>query len=242
MLCWFLLYSNVNQLLNVHKSPPSWASFHPPFWVPNISLFLTTCRPPGLFLSDYQAFQAHSPCMPPAPICAHAQETLALILPQMPLPPRLVTWEMSPHQGGDLKGQCSLPCPSGFPPHPVSQPQVCDCTCHSQINLSVSIFTDLLSFLPLECDQHEKRGLFLTYSLLWFCCFWFPALDITIHHLLGNSGVVQDLKFWTVHFLVLEYYSQIFKFNNFCRCIFSHIILFLEHQNMQIGLLWQCSG
>ena len=128
---------------------------------------------------------------------------------------------MSPHQGGDLKGRCSLPCPSGFPPHPVSQPQVCDCTCHSQINLSVSIFTDLLSFLPLECDQHEKRGLFLTYSLLWFCCFWFPALDITIHHLLGNSGVVQDLKFWTVHLLVLEYYSQMFKFNNFCRCIFS---------------------
>ena len=72
------------------------ASLLPPLPFPNVSLFLTISRPPSPFLSDYQASQAHSPHRPPAPTCVHAQVTLALVLWQVPLPPCLPTWEMSP--------------------------------------------------------------------------------------------------------------------------------------------------
>ena len=143
------------------REPPS----SHPSESPMFPLFLTICRP-SLFSSDYQASQARSPRRPPAPTCVHAQETLSLILPQCLCLPVLSPGRCHHIREVTLRDDAPSPCPSGFPPHPVSQPQVCDCTCHSQINLFVSIFTDLLSFLPLECDQHEKRGLFLTYSLL----------------------------------------------------------------------------
>ena len=85
----------------------------PPSSHPSESPIFPSFSPPADLLAFFCLIIKHSKLtlQQASCTCVHAQETLVLILPQMPLPPRLVTWEMSPHQGGDLKGWCSLPLP-----------------------------------------------------------------------------------------------------------------------------------